>query len=180
MLNGWTASGTRPEFNVVTGISTGAVIVPFAFLGSTYDDVLKRIYTQHGTSDALQFRSLLPALLGESAADAAGMKKLIETYVSDGAIQAIAKAHENGRLLLIGTTKLDAGRPEVWNIGEIAGTGSKAALKLIRDIILASASIPGVFPPVMIQYQSGGQVYDEMHVDGGVTRQVFLFPAGVA
>ena len=179
LLKGWTAAGTRPEFKIVTGISTGAIIATFAFLGSGYDHIIERIYTQYNTGDALKFRSWLRALLGESAAEAAGMQSLIEKYVNDDVIRAIADEHEKGRHLLIGTTNMDVGRPVIWNIGEIAAIGSKASRELVRAVILASASIPGVFPPVMIEYEAGGQRYDEMHVDGGVSRQVFLFPAAM-
>ena len=176
ILNGWSEAGTRPEFRIVTGISTGAIIAPFAFLGSDYDRKLREIYTQYRTSDVLRFRSVLATMLGDSAADASGMKKLIRKYIDAEVMEAIAKAHNEGRSLLIGTTNLDAGRPVSWDIGRIAASGAPHALSLIQDIILASASIPGVFPPVMIEYEAGGKRYHEMHVDGGVSRQVFLFP----
>ena len=180
ILNGWSSTGERPEFVIVTGISTGAIIAPFAFLGSAYDHALKEIYTQYKTDDALSFRSVFGALTGESAADVTGMKHLIQKYIDRALMKAIAAEHNNGgRLLLIGTTNLDAGRPVIWNIGRIAASGAPHALSLIQDIILASASIPGVFPPVMIDYEAGGRHYEEMHVDGGVTQQVFLFPAAL-
>ncbi len=175
ILSGWSKAGTRPEFNVVTGISTGAIIAPFAFLGSDYDGVLREIYTQYRTEDALQYRSALGTLFGDSAADATGMQTLIRKYIDAEVIKAIAKEHKNGRTLIIGTTNLDAGRPVIWNIGRIAASGTPHALPLIQDIIQASAAIPGVFPPVMIEYIADGKRYQEMHVDGGVTRQVFLF-----
>ena len=176
LLNGWSEAGTRPQFNIVTGISTGAIIAPFAFLGPDYDDVLREIYTQYRTSDAVRFRSIIGALLGDSAADASGLQALIDEYIDADIMQAIAKEHNDGRSLFIGTTNLDAGRPVAWDIGRIAASGAPHALSLIRDIIQASVSIPGVFPPVMIEYEAGGVRYEEMHVDGGVTRQVFLFP----
>ena len=179
ILNGWSNAGTRPLFNIVTGISTGAIIAPFAFLGSEYDGVLREIYTQYRTSDTLQFRSILDALFGDSAADASGMKTLIRQYIDDEVMRAIANEYKNGRSLFIGTTNLDAGRPVTWNIGRIAASGAPHALSLIQDIILASASIPGVFPPVMIEYEADGKRYQEMHVDGGVTRQVFFFPGAL-
>lgn len=176
ILNGWSRAGTRPKFNVVTGVSTGAIIAPFAFLGSDYDNVLLEIYTQYRTSDAVRFRSVLGILLGDSAADVSGMRALIRKYIDTEVMQAIAEEYIDGRSLYIGTTNLDAGRPVSWDIGKIAASGAPRALSLIQDIILASASIPGVFPPVMIEYEANGTRYHEMHVDGGVTRQVFLFP----
>lgn len=179
LLTGWSAVGTRPVFDVVTGISTGAIIAPFAFLGTDYDKTLQHIYTQYRTEDALQFRSAVSTLLGESAADVSGMKHLIEHHVDEKVMKALATEYDKGRGLFVGTTNLDAGRPVIWNIGRISRSGSPQALALIRDIVLASASIPGVFPPVMIEYEGDGQRYEEMHVDGGVTRQVFLFPAAM-
>ena len=176
VLNGWSEAGTRPQFNIVTGVSTGAIIAPFAFLGSDYDGVLREVYTQYRTRDTVRFRSILGALLGDSAADASGLQALIRKYIDTEIMQAIAKEHSNGRSLFIGTTNLDAGRPVSWDIGRIAASGAPHALSLIQDIIQASVSIPGVFPPVMIEYETGGVRYQEMHVDGGVTRQVFLFP----
>ncbi|GAB6905209.1 patatin-like phospholipase family protein [Desulfosarcina cetonica] len=179
ILNGWSLTGQRPVFTIVTGISTGAIIAPFAFLGSEYDATLREIYTRYRTEDALSFRSILGILIGESAADVTGMKHLLGKYIDKPLMKAIAREHNKGRLLFIGTTNLDAGRPVIWNIGRIAASGAPHALELIQDIILASASIPGIFPPVMIDYEAGGRRYQEMHVDGGVTRQVFLFPAAL-
>ena len=176
ILNGWSKAGTRPKFNIVTGISTGAIIAPFAFLGSDYDWILREIYTQYGTRDIVRFRSMLGSLLGDSAADVSGMKDLIRKYIDAEVMQAIAKEYIGGRSLFIGTTNLDSGRPVTWDIGLIAASGAPHALSLIQNIILASASIPGIFPPVMIEYEANGVRYHEMHVDGGVTRQVFLFP----
>ncbi len=177
ILNGWSNTGTRPEFSIVTGISTGAIIAPFAFLGPDYDGILRQIYTQYRTSDALRFRSAIGSMFRDSAADATGMQTLIRQYIDDEVMRAIEMAHKEGRSLFIGTTNLDAGRPVFWDIGRIASSGAPNALSLIQDIIQASASIPGVLPPVMIEYEANGKRYQEMHVDGGVTRQVFLFPA---
>jgi predicted acylesterase/phospholipase RssA len=180
LLNGWSEAGTRPEFFVVTGISTGAVIAPFAFLGPDFDHVVENIYTRYKTEDALRFRSLLNSLLGDSAADVSGMKDLIKKYIDQPVVDAIAREYRKGRMLFIGTTNLDAGRPVIWNIGKIAASRAPGTQALVEDIILASASIPGVFPPVLIAYEApDGKRYEEMHVDGGVTRQVFLFPAAV-
>ena len=176
ILNGWSNTGARPEFSIVTGISTGAIIAPFAFLGPDYDGVLRQIYTQYGTSDALRFRSAIGSLFRESAADATGMQTLIREYIDDQVMKTIETEHKKGRTLMIGTTNLDAGRPVFWDIGRIASSGAPHALSLIQDIIQASASIPGVLPPVMIEYEANGKRYQEMHVDGGVTRQVFLLP----
>ena len=177
ILSGWTAEGTRPEFTVVTGISTGALIAPFAFLGSDYDHLLKRFYTQYSTEDLVIERSLLTSFLRkrDSAFDTAPLRARLAEYLDEAVMAAIAAEYRRGRLLLIGTTNLDAGRPVVWDIGAIASIGKPGALDLIRDVILASASIPIAFPPVLIEVESGGETYDEMHTDGGVSRQAFMF-----
>jgi hypothetical protein len=179
LLNGWTAAGTRPEFTLVTGISTGALIAPFAFLGPKYDTVLEEIYTNYSTADLLELRSPIELLNSDSFADTAPLRAKIAQYVTESVMQEIAAERRKGRALFIGTANLDLARPVIWDIGAIADSGQPGALNLIRDIMLASASIPGAFPPVYIKVEAGGEVYDEMHVDGGTATQVFLYPLGV-
>jgi hypothetical protein len=176
-LAGWTAKGTRPKFDVVTGISTGSMIAPLAFLGPKYDDKAKEAYTTISTEDIAETQ-ILAALLGRSAglADTAPLKRLIAKYLTQEMLDEIAVESRKGRVLLIGTTYLEAQRPVMWDIGAIAETGDPQALGLVRDIILASASIPGAFPPMDISVTVRGKTYHEMHVDGGVTQQVFLYP----
>jgi predicted patatin/cPLA2 family phospholipase len=177
LLKGWSESGTRPEMTIVTGISTGALIAPFAFLGSDYDDRLERLYTTLSTKDLIKKRSLIGGLLSDALADTQPLRDLLRSKVDDQMIAAIAQEYQKGRRLLIGTTNLDAKRPVIWNIGAIAAVGTEESAQLIRDVMLASASIPGIFPPVRITVRVGEQEYDELHVDGGVTSQVFLYPA---
>jgi len=178
-LKGWSESGTRPEMIIVAGISTGALIAPYAFLGSDYDDELERLYTGMATADLAAKRSLIRGLFGDALFDTRPLKALLAEKVDDAMIQAIAREYERGRRLMIGTTNLEAQRPVIWNIGAIAQAGTEEANQLIRDVMLASASIPGVFPPVRIKVRVGNQVYDEIHVDGGVSTQVFIYPAQV-
>jgi len=179
LLKGWTESGERPEMSIVTGISTGALIAPFAFLGSDYDDELELLYTTMSTSDLIKKRSLIAGLTSDALADTSPMRKLLVKHVNEEMLEKIAQEHARGRRLLIGTTNLDAKRPVIWNIGAIATAGTDESAQLIRDVMLASASIPGLFPPVRITVQVGEQEYDELHVDGGVSSQVFLYPAQV-
>lgn len=179
LLVGWTEAGTRPEFTFVTGISTGALTAPFAFLGPAYDDELREIYTTYSTSDLLEKRGLFKILRGDAVASADPLKELLASYVDEQMMQELAEEYRKGRQLNIGTTNLDAGRPVVWNVTRIAASGHPRALELIRQIMLASAAIPGAFPPVYIEVEQDGLVYDEMHVDGGVTSQVFFYPADV-
>ncbi|MEE4609088.1 MAG: patatin-like phospholipase family protein [Desulfobacteraceae bacterium] len=179
LLVGWTEHGTRPEFTVVTGISTGALIAPFAFLGPTYDPVLRKVYTEVSTEDIIERRSLPVIIRNDAVASNRPLRRLIARYIDDDMIAALATEHRRGRSLLIGTTNLDAARPVTWNISRIAASGAKGARDLIHDVILASASIPGVFPPVLIEVEADGRRFQEIHVDGGVTSQVFLYPAGL-
>ncbi len=180
ILAGWSELGTRPEFTLVTGISTGALTAPFAFLGEDYDATLKEVYTTLDTTSILQLRNLFSIISADSNADTSPLKRTIEKYLTDELIAEIAAEYRGGRALFIGTTNLDAGRPVVWHIGRIADSGHPDAPDLIRKILLASASIPGVFPPVYIPVQGhDGKTYDEMHVDGGTASQMFLYPSGL-
>lgn len=177
LLVGWTAAGTRPEFQMVTGISTGALIAPFAFLGPEYDNVLQTVYTGISTSDILEMRSIFSLLSADAATDTTPLKKLLERYVDDEVIEAIAREHRRGRGLYIGTTDMDYMRPMIWDIGAIAASGEAGARSLVHQVMLASASVPGAMPPVRIEVTAGDRVYDEMHIDGGTATQVFVYPA---
>ncbi len=177
LLVGWSDAGTRPEFTIVTGISTGAIMAPFAFLGPAYDDKLEEMYTKYSTKDLVTERYILSALLGSSVVDTAPMKKMLVKYINQGLMEAIGAEYKKGRRLYVATTNIDAKRSVIWNIGLIAISGQPEALRLIRKIILASAAIPAIFPPVVFEVEADGKRYDEMHVDGGAASQVFLYPA---
>ena len=179
LLEGWTASGTRPEFTMVTGISTGALTAPFAFLGADYDDEMKTLYTTTSTADILNERNLLTVFWSDSIADTQPLRKLIEHYVTTELIEAIAVEHRRGRRLFIGTANLDAGRAVIWNLGAIAASDHPRKASLIHDVLQASAAIPIAFSPVVIPVEANGQRYDEMHVDGGTMSQVFVYPAAI-
>ncbi|MEH6587436.1 MAG: patatin-like phospholipase family protein [Halioglobus sp.] len=178
-LVGWSATGTRPEFTIVTGVSTGALIAPFAFLGPDYDDTLKQIYTTLGTEKVFSIRSVFKILGSDGLVDTTPFSATLKEYVNDDIIKKIATEYRKGRLLLIATTNLDAGRPVIWNIGRIADSGHPNAPQMIRDILRASASIPGAFPPVYLPVEANGKSYDEMHVDGGASAQMFLYPSSL-
>ncbi len=177
LLNGWTAVGNRPEFKLVTGISTGALIAPFAFLGPQYDETLKEVYTNISGEDIAKPRNILAAIFSDAMADNAPLWRLLEKYITREMLDAIASEYTTkGRLLLVGTTDLDAQQPVIWNMTKIAASKDPKALKLFRTIMIASAAIPGAFPPVMIDVYADGRHYQEMHVDGGATTQVFIYP----
>jgi hypothetical protein len=177
LLSGWTAHGDRPKFKLVTGVSTGALIAPFAFLGSEFDSELTNVYTNISPSHVYEKRFLPYAALADDAlSDTAPLFQTITHFVDERLIARIAEEYGKGRLLLIQTTDLDAGRPAIWNIGAIASSGNPRAPDLIRHILLASASIPAAFPPVFFDVEANGKPYQEMHVDGGAVSQAFLVP----
>jgi len=177
LLNGWSASGNRPEFEIVSGVSIGALMAPFAFLGPAYDKQLRELYTLYSTKDLIKPQILAGLTGGSALSDTKPMQKLIAHYVDENLIAAIASEHAKGRRLLVGTTNIDADRPVIWDMGAIAVTDTEKALPLFRSVLLASASLPGLFPPVYVKVAADGQIYEEMHVDGGTTENAFLLPA---
>jgi hypothetical protein len=179
-LNGWTGTGARPVFKIVTGVSTGALMAPFAFIGPEYDQALREFYTTTRSRDIFKLGStvglLWQLLAGEALADTRPLQAMIERHVDEALLQRVAEAHQRGRRLYVGTANLDAPRFVVWNMGLIASSGHPDALALFRKVMLASASIPVAFPPVLfeVELRPGGPRYDEMHVDGGVGARVFI------
>ena len=174
-LKGWTQTGTRPVFKIVTGVSTGALMAPFAFIGPQYDEALHKFYTSTTTANVFTERSRIVALMrGDALADTAPLVDLIERYVDAGLLEQVALAHGQGRRLYMGTVDLDSRSFVVWNMGLIASRGDDAALALFRKVMLASSSVPIAFPPVMFEVEADGRRYDEMHVDGFVWANVFL------
>src|SRR5437879_3301160 len=171
LLNGWSQSGKRPEFSVVTGVSTGSLMAPFAFIGATRDDGLKRAYTEYTAGDIFE-----DVKTPESLVDTWPLKRLIAKKATPELLAQIAEAHRQGRRLFVATTNLDAQRGTIWNMGAIAAKGDEAALKLFRNILAASTAIPGLFPPVLIDVEANGKKTQEMHADGGLAAQVFVAP----
>ncbi|MEN6459548.1 MAG: patatin-like phospholipase family protein [Thermoguttaceae bacterium] len=173
VLSGWSAAGTRPCFDIVTGVSTGALIAPFAFLGQEYDAELERIYTS-----TRQGNVVCPRLLWlDSLASSEPLEKQIATSATPEVLRQIAAAHREGRRLYVGTTNLDTKSLVVWDLGAIAARNTQESQDLFRKVLLASCSIPGLLPPVPIDIEVDGKRFTELHVDGGVTACVFLQPA---
>jgi len=170
LLKGWSEEGSRPKFKIVTGVSTGAIIAPFVFLGKEYDDEMEKLYTTMSTKDVMSFKGPIRVLMGDSMASNKPLEKQIQKMINDNFLARIAAEHKKGRRLLVGTTDLDAQRFVIWDMGAIAARGDK---KLFSKVILASAAIPVIFPPVYMHVEYNGQKYDEMHVDGGAITQVF-------
>jgi hypothetical protein len=170
VLTGWSEAGTRPEFAVVTGVSIGALIAPFAFLGPRYDEELHKNFTTIGAADIFEDR-----MTRDSLFDYWPLKRIIEQRVTPAMLAEIAAEHARGRRLLVATTNLDAGRRVIWNMGAIAAHGEQG-LKLFRDILLASSSIPGFFSPVPIEVEANGKKFQELHGDGTLTAPFFVVP----
>lgn len=177
LLVGWGERGDRPVFDLVTGVSAGALIAPFAFLGRDYDHALAELFTRY-SSDQIYESNVLAGLFGGSAVATSGpLKRLIDKYVDRQMVRRIAEERGKGRLLLVGTTNIDAQRPVYWDLGKIAQAGDAHAIETMRNVLLASASIPGVFPPVRITVRAKNKTFEELHVDGGTSREVFFSPA---
>jgi predicted acylesterase/phospholipase RssA len=177
LLNGLSESGHRPDYAVVTGVSTGALMAPFIFAGPRYDDALRAAYTKITAADVFEVGGT-----GESFVDSWPLKDLIAKQITPALLADVAAAHKSGRRLFVITTDLDAERSVVWNMGAIAAhaadkNGGDAALNLFRSVLLASSAIPGGFPPVLIDVEANGKQFQEMHVDGGVGGQFFVAPA---
>ena len=179
LLCGWSAQGSRPTFELVTGVSTGALTAPFAYLGSSYDPQLRAVYTQLSPDDVLTKRVITAALFDDAMTDNSPLFRTISRYLNEEMLAAIAKGYDEGRLLLIASTDLDAQQPVIWNIGAIAKSGHPRALDTIRRVLLASAAVPGAFPPMMFDVTLDGKPHQEMHVDGGAFAQAFLYPVAI-
>lgn len=175
VLTGLSKAGRRPDFAIVTGVSTGALIAPLAFLGPAWDERLTDAYVGGHAAELLSLRRLNSAL-GPSIFKGESLDRLVETFVDTAMVEAVAAEHLRGRRLLIATTNLDSQRAVVWDLGEIAARGGDAALKLFRTLLVASSSVPGIFPPKLIDVEVDGRPHQEMHVDGGVAAPLFLMP----
>jgi len=175
LMKGWSETGERPDFEVVTGVSTGALAAPFVFLGSDYDDELADAYTGGAAVGLLQPQGI-GALFGSGIYNPEPLRALVEHYVDADLLRAVAAEYAKGRVLLIATTDLDSQRGVSWDLGAIATQGTPEALELFRSVLVASASIPGAFPPVLIQSDNAGLEFEEMHVDGGVTTPFLAVP----
>lgn len=171
LLNAWTDRGDRPEFILVTGVSTGALSAPFAFLGPRYDQDLRAVYGGFPPERIFQLRSIFGILRSNSAADDGPLADLIAEFVDDAMLADVAIEHRRGRRLFVQTTHLDAQRPVIWDMGRIAESDAPNAEALFEKVLLASASVPGVFPPVIVDVMRDGEVFDELHVDGGVVSE---------
>jgi hypothetical protein len=175
VLVGWSRQGTRPEFDIVTGVSVGALYAPYAFLGSSWDDQMVQAFPRSRLEHLLR-RSLLTTFFGESLYRGKPLHDLVDRLVTVELLQAVARESSKGRLLLVATTDLDKQAMVIWDLGAIARQGDDHARQLFRDVLIAAASIPGIFPPVMIRVQRAGSTFEEMHADAATTNSLFVAP----
>lgn len=175
-LKGLAETNRRPQFSIVSGVSTGALMAPFVFLGSSFDPMLHDLYTSGYAESLVKNVNVLNGLFGNALVESDKLMQLIKRYVDDDMIKRVADEHRKGRRLLIATTNIDGQHTEIWNMGAIAANGSPRATKLFRQVLAASASVPGLFPPRLIDVTVGDQGFQEMHVDGGTLRQIYVAP----
>ncbi|WP_420133261.1 patatin-like phospholipase family protein [Rhodopseudomonas sp.] len=176
LLNGWTAAGTRPSFSIVSGVSTGALIAPFAFVGPQYDPTLREFYTSGIAETLLDSPNPLNAIFGSGLFGNKRLRELVAQYISEDFVASVAAEYAKGRMLFVVTTNLDSQRSVIWDLGRIAALRTPESLNLFRDVVAASASLPAVFPPMLINAEAGGVRFQEMHVDGGVMAPVLTLP----
>lgn len=179
LLCGWTEHGRRPAFKLVTGLSTGALMAPLAFLGPAYDGPLKEVYTTISAQNIFKVKNIFSILTSESLADNQPLADLIARYMTEKLLGEVAREHRKGRRLFVGTTQLDSQRLVIWDLGAIAARGHPQALALFRKILLASSALPGIFPPVYFEVEAGGQTYGEMHVDGATAAEALTYEYAV-
>lgn len=177
-LNGWSRRKDRPDFEVVTGVSTGALAAPFAFLGQQYDGQLQEVFTAYGDRDIYIDRGLV-GLVGRGLYDNSPLRSLIGRYMTDAMVGALAAEYHLGRRLLVQTTNIDAQRPVIWDLTAIAASSREDRRDRIIDIMLASAAIPAIFPPVRLDVLAAGEPHQELHVDGATVSQVFFAPPNI-
>jgi len=177
-LTGLTKAQMRPQYELVTGVSVGALLAPFAYLGPDWDDAMQQALSVENTAHLLGSprRTLLFRLLFPQGYHHGPLFKLVDSFVTPAMIEAVAREDAKGRRLLVATTDLDKQETVIWNLGAIAARGGETARETFRDVLVASASVPGMFPPVLIHVQDGEHHYDELHVDGSVTAPVFVMP----
>ncbi len=179
LLKGLSETGRRPDFTIVSGVSTGALMAPFVFLGPAYDDTLKALYSGDVGAGLVKNVNVINGLFGNALVDSDKLGRLVAKFVDQPILDQVAAEYRKGRRLFVATSNLDSQRSVVWDMGAIATSGSPNALSLFRQVLTASASIPGLFPPRLISVEANGREFKEMHVDGGIQQQVFVAPDDV-
>jgi hypothetical protein len=152
-------------------------VAPYAFLGSSYDDRLVDLYTSGVAKDLIDAKWLPTGLLGTSLLKQEPLRRMVEKHITADLLKGVAAEHRKGRRLLVLTSNLDSQRAVIWDMGAIANSGRPDALRLFQDVLIASASIPGIYPAVLIRAFRQPRV-EEMHSDGGSGSQILTVPDG--
>ncbi len=174
LLCGWTENGTRPTFDIVTGVSSGAILSLYAFLGPQYDHKLKSFFTEYNQSDLFPIRPIRNLIVNGSMAAPIGLKRTIEREINPYTLAEIAQAHQQGRRLYLSTMNVHTKQLCVWDIGGIACSGRPDALQLVRKVMLAATAVPALLPPVTFDITVDGVHYQELHCDAGPVTQTFV------
>ncbi len=165
LLRGWQARGDLPQFDVVTGVSTGALMAPLAFLGGDRLADLERLYTGDDVTRILSQGSPLRLVRGPSIYRSKRLRAMIAAAIRPAVLADIAAQHRAGRRLYVATANIDAQVRQIWDMGEIAARGTPASAALFHDILLAAASIPIAFDPVPVAVEAPGEHVTELHAD---------------
>lgn len=176
VLVGWSQSGTRPNFDVVTGVSVGSLLAVYAFLGREYDAELERRYATMEASELYQRRAIVTLPWSDALADSKPLRDQIVSAITPEVLESVAEEHRRGRRLYVGTTNVDTQRLVVWDMGAVAAGEYPDKLDLFHTVLLASCSIPALLPPVPINVEVDGKHYTELHTDGSVSASLFLLP----
>jgi predicted acylesterase/phospholipase RssA len=169
VLKGWgrvTGELAKPQFDVVTGVSTGAMIAPFAFLGD--DESIERIVKMYRNpqKDWTASRGLLFFLPNNPSFFALpGLEREMRAVLDRGLLERIVAEGATGRSLIVNTTNIDLGDMRAWDIVAEAKTAlASNNEEHVYRILLASAGIPAIFPARSI----GNYLY----VDGAITGNI--------
>ncbi len=176
LLVGWSEQGTRPQFDVITGISSGAIVAVYTFMGKKCDPQLQHFFTTTSNKDIFQYRPIRELIRSGALANPERLEKMITREISDEYIDALRQEHAAGRRMYIGTMNVATRRIVIWDLGAIACSSRPDANIIIRKVLLAAGSIPGLLPAVKLDVVIDGKHYIEEHCDGGAASQIFLRP----
>ena len=177
ILIGLEESGQLKDYSIVTGISAGALMAPFVFIGGDAFSRMKDVMLNINDKSVLGKKNFLNTVFKDAFTDGENLYQFIAEAFPEPMIEQIAAQHRSGKRLFIGTTHFDSGELVIWNIGAIANSDMPDKSELIYKVLAASASIPGVFPPQFIDVEHEGEIFEELHVDGGLATQVFFNPS---
>ena len=173
LILGWTDKGNIPKFDIITGISTGAVMAPFIFLGEEELKKVEYFYTKMHTENV--FVSTWSSFFGYGyIMNAKPLKKLFKKNFDKAFLDKVTQEHKKGRRLYIGTTNIDTGQLTVWDMGAIASSDREDKYQRFADIVYASSALPVYLPPQYMSVDVDGKDYYQMHIDGGIYAQVFM------